>query len=58
MKKRSEEEFDPEFVEYFINNDSNNFLKVMRNILKEKYKKSSFKGCDTGDNGLFQSFLD
>jgi len=49
---------DPQFVDYFINNDNNRFIEIMGEILDQKYVKSSFRGHHRDDNGLFKSLLD
>ena len=48
---------DPQFVDYFIDNDKNKLLESLNEVLNQKYNQSSFKGYDRGDDGLFKSFL-
>jgi hypothetical protein len=48
---------DPQFVDYFINNDNNEFINIMNEILGHEYNRSLFRGHNIDDNGLFKSFL-
>jgi len=49
---------DPKFVDYFIQNDVNEFKRLIGNILSLEYTQSSFKGYVRNDNGLFESLTD
>jgi hypothetical protein len=48
---------DPQYVDYFINNDNIKFINILNEVLGEEYNRSSFQGQNIDDNGLFKSFL-
>ena len=57
LKIRSKVSIEPKYVDYFINNDSDKLLKIMREVLDQKYIKSNFKGNINSDEELFISLL-
>ena len=57
LKIRSKVSVEPKYVDYFINNDSDKLLKIMREVLDQKYIKSNFKGNINSDEELFISLL-
>jgi hypothetical protein len=46
---------DDRFVDYFINNDNDKFLEIMRQINSEDYHKNIFNGFEGCDNGLLSA---
>jgi len=44
---------DDKFVDYFINNNNNQFLEVIEKINSENYVNKIFNGIESSDDGLF-----
>jgi len=57
LKIRGKVSIEPKYVDYFINNDSDKFSNILREVLDQKYSKSNFKGNNNDDKEFFKSLL-
>jgi hypothetical protein len=54
LSTSNSESVEPQYVDYFINDDEKKFTRILKKILSNEYHPSSFKGYDNKDDELLK----